>query len=132
MLECSESGFFGITIFVCFIVLFNWFAAKRQTQVHFGYEAQEVLCVFSRFTTGPAIGSSPWYCPTLFLSLEYDRGIHALRGDHGTVRQMLINQNSKAVINPLPDGDPNMEAGAVVNLPFPGQRVIKLSVAHVS
>jgi len=50
----------------------------------------------------------------------------------GTVRQMLINQNSKAAINPLPDGDPNMEAGAVVNLPFPGQRVIKLSVAHVS
>ena len=45
---------------------------------------------------------------------------------------MLINQNSKAVINPLPDGDPNMEAGAVVNLPVPGQRVIKLPVAHVS
>ncbi|MFP6708481.1 MAG: hypothetical protein VCE75_21120 [Alphaproteobacteria bacterium] len=45
---------------------------------------------------------------------------------------MLINQNSKAAINPLPDSDPNMEAGAVVNLPFPGQRVIKLPVAHVS
>jgi hypothetical protein len=46
---------------------------------------------------------------TLTLSLEWDHGIHGLRGDHGTVRRMLINQNSKTVMTSAPDSDPDMD-----------------------